>query len=192
MEKLIALDRAVFEWLNQMVGWSSLTDRLFSILALWTIYLLPLTLLVVWFSGSVKEKISAVRAAMAGLFAWLAVNSVIGLFLFRPRPFITETTQELLFHRPDKSFPSDHAAFGLTLALMFYLAGYKKIGHWCLGLSLIFSLTRVIVGLHFPLDILGGWAVAILVSLTLNQWRQPIDRWLVKPLVNQTRKLKLG
>ena len=38
----------------------------------------------------------------------------------------------------------------------------KKYGYWFLSLALLNGLARVIVGVHWPIDILGGALIALI------------------------------
>lgn len=64
----------------------------------------------------------------------------------------------LIPHPIDNSFPSGHALF--TMATLIGLwNSYRK--RWAIGLTILFGLitaaARVIGGIHYPGDILGGW-----------------------------------
>ena len=66
------------------------------------------------------------------------------------------------------TFPSDHAAFFIALALGILLA-CRAAGWIALGWTLVATLaTRVAVGMHWPLDILAGAALGAAVLLVLQ------------------------
>lgn len=67
------------------------------------------------------------------------------------------------------SFPSDHAALFTALAIgMFFIS--KKIGIISLlYVFLIIFMPRVILGLHYPSDILGGAIIGVLIIVALNK-----------------------
>jgi len=73
------------------------------------------------------------------------------------RPFVDHHLYQLVAHAAGKSFPSDHTtataaiAFGLLLFTQF-----KKVGVIILGCALLIGFARVFVGIHYPVDILGG------------------------------------
>ena len=66
------------------------------------------------------------------------------------------------------SFPSDHAGFYLVLALGIFLA-CRAAGAVALAWTLIVVLaTRIVTGMHSPLDIAAGGAIGIAILLVLH------------------------
>lgn len=110
----------------------------------------------------------------------VAFNIGIERLIFEPRPFITHPVHLLIAHPADDSFPSDHTAVSFAVVGMLLLtlpslltAAWKQRSilwrsqGWCLllplvlmGLSVLMAcsigIARVFVGVHYPLDILGG------------------------------------
>jgi membrane-associated phospholipid phosphatase len=62
------------------------------------------------------------------------------------------------------SFPSDHAAVQFGLAAVLYLVR-PALGRWAFGWALLLNIGRVYLGVHFPTDITGGGALAVLLVL---------------------------
>src|SRR4030042_2906191 len=90
------------------------------------IYVIPLILVFVWFWSKQAKKV-ALRALFSTILAWPILAHIIGRIINRPRPFETSGVQELIFHRPTYSFPSDHAAALFAIAFSFYLSGSNKL-----------------------------------------------------------------
>lgn len=77
-------------------------------------------------------------------------------FLHIPRPILTLPDIQPLFVKTSLSFPSEHATFFMTLALSIFFL-HKKTGYWFVFFALLIGLFRIIAGVHFPADILGGF-----------------------------------
>lgn len=79
------------------------------------------------------------------------------------------------------SFPSGHAASSMIfyLALALALTAHRRWHHLAVigavSLSLLIGTSRVMLGVHWPSDVIGGWTFGMLwVLLTLR----PAERWL--------------
>ncbi|MBI3260877.1 phosphatase PAP2 family protein [Candidatus Berkelbacteria bacterium] len=191
METILALDQKISESLVTFTQTSGIFYAVAKLGARWLVYFVPLAVLLIWFFNGPREKITAVRVTIAGLFGWLVVNSIIGHFFFRTRPSLN-AAKELLFHLPDKSFPSDHATLGFALAFGFWLAGYRKISLFFLILTLTFATLRVFTGLHFTTDVLGGLIVGFVMAW-VGQWlKRPFDRYIGEPLMKVAKLLRLA
>lgn len=116
------------------------------------------------------------RAALAPFFTFLGawafawcVDIGIGLFVEEPRPGVTEPQSKQLF-KPSmswKSFPSDHA---MSAFLLFFIAMIFGLpGAWALGvLALWVVFGRLYAGVHYPIDIIGGFFIAGLVAVWIK------------------------
>lgn len=188
---ILALDQALALRLNNLAGHISWLDWLFRVIAIGFVYLIPVVLILLWYYGP-KEKVVVLRVAVFGLIGWLGVNNLIGGLWFRSRPFTWLTgTQELIFHQPDKSFPSDHATLGFALAIGLILAGYRRLGMFLFFLTLVVSVARVIVGLHFPLDMVAGLVVGVMMAAAGHWLRKPFDRYVGQPIVRLAKIVRL-
>lgn len=63
------------------------------------------------------------------------------------------------------SFPSDHAVLlaALPVALLFW---DRRLALMWFGLSFVLAITRVAVGFHYPLDMVGGAVIGVFVTTT--------------------------
>ena len=87
-------------------------------------------------------------------------TEIIRFFYFRPRPFVEQGIDSLFEHAQTSSFPSGHAAFFFALSAGVYSFN-KKAGYWFFAASAAISLARVIAGVHYFTDVLGGLAVGV-------------------------------
>ncbi len=185
-----ALDNSILLTLNSVLGLHWLLDITVEFIAVYTIYLAPIVLAALWFC---KIREASIRAALAGLATWLAASPLFAQMWFRPRPELAELGgRELFFHRPTHSFPSDHAGFLMALTVSFYLMGLRKIALVFLIATIFVSFGRVIIGFHFPTDIVGGWLVGAIIAWLVFRWQKPIDRYISQPLINIARMIRLA
>jgi undecaprenyl-diphosphatase len=106
----------------------------------------------------------------------MALARSLALILpFRLRPLHEESLYFLLPYGMSpttleswSSFPSDHAALFYTLSTgLFFIS--KKVGIFTLVYTTLFiGLPRIYVGLHYPIDIIGGAIIGIIVALICN------------------------
>jgi membrane-associated phospholipid phosphatase len=81
-----------------------------------------------------------------------------------PRPFDALSVVHPLFPESGFGFPSGHATFFSALAASMYLY-HKKLGIVLAIGALLIGLSRIIGGVHFPFDILGGFIVGPIVAV---------------------------
>lgn len=122
------------------------------------------------------------HALLAALLAY-AARSGLGALVGRARPFVALPDTQLLIpmdHLYD-SFPSGHAALSFALAYIVF----KHDRDWGIAffiLAAVVAVSRVFVGVHFPVDVLFGAVVGILAGWIVQrfekaEWRK-IERAL--------------
>lgn len=114
--------------------------------------------------GNRRHMQKGIMVASASLGTSQGMVEIINNIWVRQRPF-EELDVNLLFYAPtDPSFPSNSASvlFGLAWGIFFY---NRKAGAVLLAIAGLHGLSRIYVGVHYPLDILGGLALGLLVAL---------------------------
>ncbi|MCX5265041.1 phosphatase PAP2 family protein [Streptomyces sp. NBC_00199] len=151
--------------------------------------LLAMVLLIVWCwwgvrrrPGGAEEAASSVAALVwAPLAAAVAVlvNVPIRGFVERPRPFRDHQGLEVLVSgKTDYSFVSDHATLTMAMAVGLFVA-HRRFGLVGIGIALLEGFCRVYMGVHYPTDVIGGFALGTAVALLLS----PVASMLLTPVL---------
>ena len=120
------------------------------------------------------------------IVACVMINPMLKEIVMRPRPYMVHEEIQCLraAHSGDiydikaqgYSFPSGHAMNSATIygSLSSYQSRVK--GHtvpWLLVLAFVLpflvGLSRILLGVHYPTDILAGWAVGALIAVLLTE-----------------------
>jgi len=106
----------------------------------------------------------SLRMVVAGV-SGLVVYKVLKSRLVRERPYInfsnlTAGTQPLDRY----SFPSGHTlhAVGFTILIC---NSYPQLGWLCIPFAVLVAASRVVLGLHYPSDVLAGGSIGAMVAL---------------------------
>ncbi len=125
------------------------------------------------------------RQAGASLFMLLlfsaCLNEVAKLLAEQPRPFNYDPRVIKLVHEDSGGFPSGHTQS--TVVVWGYLAWrFKKKPLWLLAgfLLVAIPLSRIYLGAHFPTDLLGGYAVGVLVLFLFLRLNPQLESWFAK------------
>lgn len=178
------LDWALFQALNGLAGRWPAFDRLIQFLmndyALTTG--LSALLVVLWFRGHTPEEREADQKAVVYTIVALLVASAfvkgLNLAFFRLRPFTEHDVRLLFYHPSDSSLPSNSA----TIAFIFSVGALQRcrsLGFLGVGMGVILGLSRVIGGVHYPLDIVAGALIgtgAVLAVFRYGRYLDPIVR----------------
>lgn len=101
----------------------------------------------------------------AGL-AWLVAN-LLKIFIHTLRPSFVLANVQSLFVENNFAFPSGHASFFSALAVSIFLL-HKKPGYWFMIFAFLIGIARIVTGVHFPVDILGGFVLGSFVSVFVS------------------------
>ncbi|MCR4334041.1 MAG: phosphatase PAP2 family protein [Patescibacteria group bacterium] len=161
----MALDIQLFHLLNNLAGQSPFFDNIIVFFAEYLAYLLiALFLALLFFSLYPKrEKLEILLVTGSSAFiARFGVAEVIRLFIHRPRPFLAMPVHQLITDSA-WSFPSGHATFFFAMATAVYLY-HKKWGAFFFVAAIFVTAGRVMAGVHYPSDIIGGALIGILTA----------------------------
>lgn len=106
------------------------------------------------------------------------ITEIIRYFYAYPRPFDYFHFTPLI-SESGNSFPSGHAVFFFALAVII-LFWRPKWGWFYLASAAVLSFARIYVGVHWPLDILGGAAIGLACGFAVYYLFKPIETALKK------------
>ncbi|NOY75391.1 MAG: phosphatase PAP2 family protein [Kiritimatiellaeota bacterium] len=165
LETLDKLNIDAFEIVNSMTMRNVMLDAVNIVSAECMPYLFICLLLYLWFSERIRDARRAVLLVLETLALGMSINFIITILYFHPRPFMMGLGVQLISHATETSFPSDHATFMLAVACMLLaLRNTRKVGVIALATGLIGGFSRVYCGIHFPLDIVGSFVVAVFAA----------------------------
>lgn len=156
---LEALNQSLFISINARPDTPAGLIHLAQLVATVPLFLLPLALLWLWCRGDFVTRNALLRALLV-MATGLALAQAIGLLWPTPRPFVMGLGHAWLTHAANASFPSDHMTLFAGAALSLLCDGVILAGSLLAVIGILVGLARVYLGIHFPLDLLGGCAVA--------------------------------
>ncbi len=181
-------DETVFLWLNGLVGKLTFFDRIVELVV--SDYLVPVSLALalvgMWFAGCdklarQKHQIGVFVALSAMALSSLAVFTINAAY-FRPRPFVDHEVTRLFYAPTDSSVPSNPAAAAFAIAVAVWAVN-RRLGSLLLMAAVLYGFARVYAGVHYPLDIVSGALIAIVVTFLTFKIRDllgPILTWVIK------------
>ncbi len=161
------LNILMFQFLNNLSAFSFIA-KITPLLADYPILFLPLFLVSLWIYHSFYKKNSEKKLGLMYIFyacvLALTFSLIIQQFIHleRPETAITSAGKLLMKHIPDASFPSDHASVSVAFLTALFLTGYRKVFFAFLPWVILMLVSRVIVGVHWPFDIVAGIIIGIL------------------------------
>jgi undecaprenyl-diphosphatase len=149
--------------------------------------LVAMVLLVVWCWWSVRRRGDEDAASSVAALVWAPVAAALAVlvnvpirgFVERPRPFLDHTGLDVLISgKTDYSFVSDHATITMAMGVALFVAD-RRFGLAGIGLALLEGFCRVYMGVHYPTDVVGGFALGTAVALLLS----PVAMALLTPVL---------
>jgi undecaprenyl-diphosphatase len=125
--------------------------------------LVPLIAMVhfLWQSKETQKKM-LIFAIIALPLAYL-VAKFVGYFYYDPRPFVQGNFIPLIPHAPDNGFPSDHMLFVSAIAATWWYFN-RRISFVLWTIATLVGISRIGVGVHHPIDIIGSVVIAMLCA----------------------------
>ena len=154
------MNEQIFQFFNSFAGQNAFLDLLLVFLSNWFGYLLLGGLFIfLVFHKDKKQGARDLFVVLAAAVVAYLLSKVVKALIPNPRPFEVLTDAHILYtHGGGDSFISGHATFYMSLAASLFFYHRKLAFAYFVG-ALIVGLARIAVGVHWPLDILGGWVL---------------------------------
>lgn len=172
------LNTFLFQLVHQGAGQWLVLDWFFIILTSYVTYTVTI-LVILWFVGFVPFRTKDMQEKMRrlgqsgemalSLFLTWATVWIIKVLVAYPRPFISiPDITPLVSAAPLESFPSAHAAFAMAIAIA-VLPYHKRLGQLLIIFAFIVGLSRLYVGVHYPLDVVVGLLIGFSIPKIIHR-----------------------
>ncbi|MBU0648921.1 phosphatase PAP2 family protein [Patescibacteria group bacterium] len=185
------LDYLLFKKINDLAGQSNVADWMAVFGARYLIVVIAASLLRYIFIYKNKAQkylnLMVVGNAILAVGLGLFTNFIISLFVQRPRPYELGLGENIYGQAwLADSFPSEHTTMAFALAMAVFLT-HRKFGTVLLVLAGVVGLSRIYVGIHYPLDVLVGALIGVCMAYASVKWITPLVFLLKKPPALQAR-----
>jgi undecaprenyl-diphosphatase len=175
------LNEQLFLFINGLAGQSHVLDIIFIFISDLLLKIVICLTLVYFAVAPFTFKDPVKRLHGFGRF-WLLIFS-----LFIMRALVEAVKMVIAFPRPQQilhnvhalstfgsfdSFPSAHTAFAFAIATFVYHY-FKPTGKLLFLVAILIGISRIFVGVHFPLDVFVGACIGALVPLCLIYFFKP-------------------
>ena len=176
-----SIDLWLFKLINGLAGNTPLVDQIMR--ALVSDYVGPtvqvLGMLGIWFEGrDADQRRDHQRAVLRAVVALALSGALVGLcnlIFYRDRPFRYDEVTLLFYYPTDSSFPSNSVAVVSSFAISIWLQN-RQWGWPLVALATGFALSRVYCGVHYPADVLAGFALGAGAAWFLARYGRWFDR----------------
>ncbi len=143
------------------------------------IVLVAVVALVLWMliRGGRAARLAAICLIVTIVLSDQISSAVIKSMVARMRPcHVLPDVHLLVGCGGGLSFPSSHAVNTTAAALV--LAYFFPRGRWWFaGFAVIVGLSRIVVGVHYPADVLGGAAIGLIIASFVLWVSARLERW---------------
>ncbi len=156
------MELSIFNAIHDLAGKSRLLDFLGVFFADYSGYALILAAvaIIAMENDWRKRFLNASLVALSLIISRGLITEIIRAFYHRLRPFLALGFDPLVAEINHGAFPSGHAAFYFALAGAIWLLD-RSWGRRFFFIAFLIGLARIFVGVHWPLDILGGALVGV-------------------------------
>lgn len=166
MSALTALNTNTFLIINNWAGKSPILDALTIFSAQYAIYVLFGVTALCITHLLYRRQWRPVAYFVASLTLSFIILFIASKLFAHDRPFVNHHVTQLIPHAANQSFPSDHSTASMAMALgLLVFTRFRKTAWLLTCVAALIGFSRIVAGVHYPLDVLGGFITAALGTL---------------------------
>lgn len=123
------------------------------------VYAIPI-ILVFWVIFKEQRKMFSFSLLFLSVFTTWLTAEIIKNVTRISRPIV----ENLMIVEKGFSFPSEHSALSMVIAIV-VLSLNKKAGYFLIFISFLIGISRIVLGVHFPIDVFAGWILGLIVGV---------------------------
>jgi len=186
------VDWLIYHSVNDFVWRHHWLGTLFKGIETYGTVLIAVAAFALWFfarpGGDRKWKLAA-GSALGAAALGLVINRIIAAIHHRDRPYQTHPAAHVFGpHKTDASMPSDHATAALAIAVAVLLID-TGVGLLFLALAVLIAIGRVIIGEHYPGDVLVSTLIGVSVAFVVVRLGRPVIAAIVRVVERVTDPL---
>lgn len=116
-----------------------------------------------------RTRMTGVLLLISLLITHLLNTIVLKNLIMRPRPYLTNSEViRLIGPQSESSFPSGHSASSFASATIPFKREKGILKYLPILLAFLIAFSRIYVGVHYPLDVIAGTLIGILIANLIN------------------------
>ena len=163
------MNAMIFQKINSIANNSKLFDFVGIFFADYLLWIVVGALIILFLIK--KTRLMIIVTGISIIFGRYIITEIIKRLYSSPRPYLVlENVKKLISENHGyQSFPSGHAAIFFALATTIYFFN-KKWGIVSFILAILVGISRIFVGVHWPIDVIAGALVGILSGIIVNKF----------------------
>ena len=175
MDSILDLNIPIMIFIQNLGTWLEIPMKVITFLGNEEFYLLVMPILYWCINASLGIRLGAMLL-LSG-----SVNSLLKMLFHSPRPYWYSSQIRGIIHGSGFGFPSGHSQNAVSLWGL-TAASIKRRWAWigAAVIAFLIGFSRIYLGVHFPIDVLAGWAVGAVMLWAFLALEKPLMAWLKK------------
>jgi len=165
----MSVNISLFEKINSLASAYKILDWIGIFFADYLLYIALAIILVILFIK--RTRLMAVAIVISMFLSRIIITEPLKQIFHHARPYVTlENVRKLISENNDyASFPSGHASIFFAIAMAIYFFD-RKLGIFSFIIAILVGLSRIYVGVHWPIDVFSGAVVGIISGIIIHKF----------------------